>query len=159
RPRSATARSATTTATEFLAKAESRFLARPRSRRRTDLGTRDWIKQRPRPSQEAIMSTGAMYHSHKRTWPLLMERVLRRCSPKARQDRLIAAPAGSHDFDSQSARSVRRSRAATHVEGWTLVALLCGGLALAAFVWRQDISLMITLHQLRSMYGTPNIYR
>jgi hypothetical protein len=106
-----------------------------------------------------VMTTGTIYPRHKRTWPLLVERVLGRCRPKPRHELPIAAPAVPHDASSQSERSIRSCRTATLVSGWTLLALLCAGLTLATFVFRQDISLMITLHQLRSMYGTPNIYR
>jgi len=82
--------------------------------------------------------------------------VFRQLGPQRWRDLPHAEPHHSV-FDNE--RPIGRRCVWTQVAGWTLLPLLLGTVTLATFVFRQDISLMITLHQLGATDGTSNIYR
>jgi hypothetical protein len=95
------------------------------------------------PKLEAAMSTGTFCSTHRHIVPMLRD--LRDAEP--------------HGSALASERPIRRHLVWAGMAGRTLLALLFGSFVLATFVFRQDISLMFTLHQLRTIDGTPNIYR
>ena len=109
------------------------------------------------------MSTGTLCPAHRHIVPRLVHWACGQFSLKQRvepgptgRDLRDAAPHGSA---LKNERPIRRHLVWAKVAGRTLLALLFGSFVLATFVFRQDISLMFALHQLRTIHGTPNIYR
>jgi hypothetical protein len=115
------------------------------------------------PRLETAVITGTLCSSPRHIVPLLVRRV---CEPFSLKRRLEPGPTGRdlpdaepHGSALESEHPIRRHLVWAGMAGRALLVLLFGSFVLAAFVFRQDISLMFTLHQLRTIDGTPNIYR
>jgi hypothetical protein len=102
------------------------------------------------------MNTKAISIARPSALSLLMQRALAPFRTRRHRALTSAAP---EDSRVHGARSMAGKRVWIQVAGWMLVPVLLGSMALAAFVFRQDIELMMTMRTLRAAYGPTHVYR